>query len=112
MWSRATGKQKKELSYVERRLSEATADARNLQCPRHEKLGILFVAPFYPAGKQSEMSSHLASWLEGIYSIPYSAMAWYLLDRRKLKPHRTDNVHPGIVLIARLLTPSQKLGRS
>lgn len=106
MWSRATGKWEKERIYIERRLNAAVADAKDLQCLSHEKMAVLFIAPFYPAGKQAEMSSHIATWLEGIYSIPHSAIAWLFLERHKLRRHRTKNVLPGIVIIVRSLNHS------
>ena len=101
MWSCATGKQPNAISYIERQLKRAVADAKLLQCPRKEKLGLLFVAPFYSARKQTHMTDHIATWLKGIYEIPHSAIAWLFLDRRKLKSHPKSNVVPGIVLIVR-----------
>jgi hypothetical protein len=100
MWSRATGKDDRERTFIERELSRATSDARALTCPRKNQLGILFVAPFYPPGKHTGMAEHVAEWLEGIYSIPHSAIAWIFRDRRGLRPSR-GNVGPGLVLIAR-----------
>jgi len=104
MWSRATGKQPKEVSYIERQLTKAVVDAKALQCPRDEKLGILFLAPFYPIGKQTDMTIHVATWLKGIYEIPHSGIAWLFLDRQTLKANSKSDVVPGIVLIARSLT--------
>ena len=100
MWSRATGKPKKELDYIEAALSRATTDAAALTCPRKNQLGILFLAPFYPPGKQAGMAGHLATWLKGIYSIPHSAIAWVFGDMQGLRAS-SSNICPGLVLIAR-----------
>jgi hypothetical protein len=100
MWSRATGKRSSELGYIERELSRAVADSNRLSCPRKLRLGLLFIAPFYPIGKQREMSDHMANWLKDIYSIPHSAIAWCFRDRRTLRAGRWQ-VGPGIVLLAR-----------
>src|SRR5213593_78577 len=50
MYSRATGKRERELRYIGSELERAAVDASALQCKRSEKLGVLFVAPFYPPG--------------------------------------------------------------
>jgi hypothetical protein len=104
MWSRVAGNQAKQLERVQRNLDRAVTDAKALQCPRKEKLGVLFIAPYIPPRKQTDMTSKVAEWLESIYEIPHSAIAWLFLDRHKLKPDRRYNFTPGIVLIVHSLT--------
>ena len=99
-WSRATGKPNKQLGYIEAALAHATTDAAALTCPRKNQLGILFLAPYYPHGKQAGMGDHIATWLEGVDSIPHSAIAWVFRDRQGLRAS-SDAVGPGLVLIAR-----------
>ena len=101
MWSSATGKLDRERGRIENKLAQAVTDATVQQCPRREKLGVLFLAPYYPVGKQRAMERDLGFWLEVVYSIPHCAIGWLFLDRKTLKPHRNQNIHPGIVLIAR-----------
>lgn len=104
MWSRVAGNQDKQVELVQRNLDRAVADAKDLRCPREERFGILFIAPYIPPWKQTDMTSKVAAWLQSIYEIPHSAIAWLFLDRHKLKPNGRQKVVPGIVLIVRSLT--------
>lgn len=96
MYSRATGNRDKEIGYIEKKLTEAASDAKKLQCPESQKLGILFLVPSYPIGRQSDISEHLPEWLSDVYSIKHAAIAWLFPARDLGRPHL-----PGIVLIAR-----------
>ncbi|MFN2541658.1 MAG: hypothetical protein ABR514_05750 [Chthoniobacterales bacterium] len=99
MWSRATSRQ--GTGAIEEKLTRAVTAANDLQCPRKQKIGILFVAPYYPIGKQRGMTEHIATWLESIWSVQHSAIAWLFRDRHSLRPSTRYNFCPGIVLLAR-----------
>jgi hypothetical protein len=101
MYSRARGKTERELGYIQRKLDDAVADARRLQCKRCLQLGILFVAPFYPPGKQEGLVEHIAKWLKDVESVPHDAMAWLYQPRHTIKTDHNEWVSPGIVLLAR-----------
>jgi len=102
MYSRATGRSERELTYINRQLDRAVADASVLQCKRSQQLGVLFVVPFYPPGKHPEsFDEHIAEWLEGVATVPHSAMAWLYQPRHKIQGKRTEHVSPGVILLAR-----------
>jgi hypothetical protein len=88
-------------SSIEWHLSRATTDAsKHTGASPEEQLGVLFVAPFYPKSQQDNLSERVANWLESVYSVPHSVIAWIFRDTRDFRP--TDNVvSPGLVLIAR-----------
>ncbi len=110
MWQPATVKPKKQLSSIEAALSDATRDAASLTCARKIQLGILFLAPYYTPTKQAGMAAHIASWLEGIYSIPHSAIAWAFRNRKGLSISRDEEeIVPGLVLIARTTKRPKRL---
>lgn len=97
-WSNPTRKRTKEI--VERALNNAASEARRLTCPPDLKLGILSVAPVFPAGEQHDMDGRLAEWLAEISSIPHDAIAWQFRSRAALRPTRKAFC-PGLVLLAR-----------
>jgi len=99
IWSRAAAGPDRVVHDIQRELDRAVADAKLLQCRRQDKFGILFIAPFY-VGKQTNMSSRITTWLQGIYQIRHDAIAWLFPDTRKFKPYGTW-VLPGIVLMVR-----------
>ena len=101
MYSRASGRTDRELSYIRRQLNKATEDASALQCKRRQQLGILFIAPFYPPGKQDNIAEHISEWLARVESIQHDAMAWLYQPRHTIKIDHKEWVSPGIVLLAR-----------
>ena len=91
----------KQLVEMESKLSHAVIDVGTHERHSCEKqLGVLFVAPAYPNGPQEGIDESLATWLEGIYSLPHSAIAWIFPNRAELQPTSHSTI-PGIVLIAR-----------
>ena len=99
MWSRATGHAPVEA--IKKNLERAVIAVNQLPCSKKEKLAVLFIAPYYPIGKQRDMANHIASWLEDICTIrPRAGIAWLLRDRHSLCPSDEYNVGPGIVLLA------------
>ena len=101
MWSRVSGNPDKELSYIERSLGHATRDAQELNCSPQEQLGILFVAPFIPAGKQQNIRAEMTQWLKRLQKgVPHCSMSWLMHESEHLTA-RTDNFTVGIVLLAR-----------
>ena len=102
MYSRATGRSERELTYIARQLDRAVGDASVLQCERSTQLGVLFVAPYYPAGKHPDsFDEHISEWLQGVATVPHSAMAWLYQPRHKLHGEQAMHISPGIVLLAR-----------
>ncbi len=97
----ATGNPDKEIKHIERALTRATEAAAELKCPRCQQLGILFLAPYFPAGRHQNMAATLTQWLRHVYTrIPHCSIAWLTYDRETLRPHR-GNFTAGIVLLAR-----------
>jgi hypothetical protein len=94
---------KRELDFINRELDNAVKCAKRLQCKRTNKFGILFVAPFYPAGfRPSNFEDHISDWLIAVEKRTRpAAMAWLYEPRRHLKVRSTDDITPGVVLLAR-----------
>ena len=86
---------------IEYHLSRTTTDAcKHTSGPLPEQqLGVLFVVPAYPKHEQDGLNERIATWLEAVYSIPHSAIAWLFPDRGELR--HDVCVCPGVVLIAR-----------
>lgn len=111
--SQATGTLENELRFINDKLDLAVEEAEGHHpCDPSNQIGIVFVAPFFPKGKQDDMGDKISKWLECIFegikdekgSIPgvkYSATAWLFQDRRKLQKIKNDIVSPGVVLLAR-----------
>ncbi len=99
-WSDATGDIESQLAELESKLGHAARDASTLDCEPKNQLGVLFVAPSYPPNGHEGIAEHIATWLEGVYSIRHSAIAWFFQDRQGLRPSE-GHISPGIVMIAR-----------
>ena len=101
MWSLATRSEEKLIPRINKALDRATDDARRLTCEdSDQKLGILFLAPFFPQGEQDCMNEGIASWLECITKVKHDAIGWVFSDRKTL-PKRNGNIAPGLVVIVR-----------
>ena len=100
MASTATDPIETQLINIESKLARAAKEASTHNGRPESQLGVLFVAPVYPPGRQEDIRKHIATWLEGIYSIRHSAIAWIFRDRQELRPIEKDLL-PGLVLIAR-----------
>jgi len=97
----ATGNLDKEMIHIERALTRATDAAAELTCSPRQKLGVLFLAPYFPAGRHHGMAARLTQWLRRVYTdIPHSSIAWLTHNRDTLRPRR-GNFTAGIVLLAR-----------
>src|SRR3954466_4010883 len=87
-WSQATGKPERECSYIENKLCKAGSEARTLQCPPREKLGV----------RQREMEQHLGTWLQGIFdtsfghrvALPRPQIVKAASDSKRSPRHRLD----------------------
>jgi len=105
MRSRATGNREKEMGYISTHLETAVRDAKRLQCESgQQKLGVLFIVPFYPPGKHPEnFDEHISGWLEDVARIPHSAMAWLFHRPENIRPKRHETICPGIVILVHAL---------
>jgi hypothetical protein len=86
---------------IEMHLGRATIDAsHHALVEDDQKLGVLFAAPVFAPDQQNAINDRIAAWLEGVYSVPHSAIAWTFQDSSKVGPSETE-IYPGVVLIAR-----------
>lgn len=106
MWSRATGIREKDRASIERHLASAASEAHRLDCGRNPKLGILFIAPLYPVGRQENVDAQITEWLEDISTIRHDAIAWQFRDRKALRSGH-QQLGPGMVLMARRAHPKK-----
>lgn len=85
---------------IEKRLNEAVLAANDLHCPRKEKLGVLFIAPYFNNKIKKDIPKRIADLLETVHSVPHSAIAWLIPDRVPIRPSDSGVFCPGIVLVA------------
>ena len=100
IWARATARD--PLKSIKAKLADAVKNAKDNQCSKNQKVGLLFVAPYYPPRKQADMSKHLPLWLKSVCDgVRHSAVAWQFRDLRSIGSGDGGNICPGVVLLAR-----------
>jgi hypothetical protein len=92
-----------------RALNEAHADAVNLVLTEPElRIGVAFCSPYHQFRSQRGVEDELLRLLAEVQQIQCDAMAWcFPAATRALVDRRGETVHPGVLLLARVVTDAE-----
>jgi len=82
-------------------LKEACDDVNNVRLESKErKLGIVFVAPYIPLSRKSEVDRIIDDWLKSVIKVKCSSLAWIFPLEARVIEHE-DYIYPGVALLIR-----------
>lgn len=89
------------LKHIRTRMDQAASDAKHHSSTDGTRLGICFIAPFFPAERLLEADKIIADWRDHVLTIKHSAVAWYFPKAVEGWRHGGSFVFPGMVALLR-----------